>query len=104
LVKEIFMQNANSKHPEKNDPVLSEIPVNDSQDSGEENMGQSTQADKSAPSQTGGSQNKNSGDADGGVNKFLTNEKKKYGGKPPGDESIANRGVTKPSGDKDKTI
>lgn len=97
------MQNANSKHPEKNDPVLSEIPVNDSQDSAKENMGQNNSADESMPSQSGGSQNKNSGNADAGVNKFLTNEKK-YGGKPPGDESIANRGVTKPSGDKDKAI
>jgi hypothetical protein len=46
---------------------------------------------KSMPSQSGGNRSNTGDTADKEFNKNLTNEKK-HGGKPPGDESIANRG------------
>ena len=59
--------------------------------------------DKSMPSQSGANPSNGEGASDTGFNKNLTNVKK-YGGKPPSDESIANRGAPKANANKDKAV
>lgn len=98
------MQNPNPKQPEIDDPSITDLPMGDNPEDSDDEMTVAAPEDKSMPSQRGGGQGMHGGGgADTGVNKFQTNEKK-YGGKPPGDESIANRGVTNANANKDKTV
>ena len=91
------MQNATTSNP----------PINDSMDSAQGDYTWQSDAaeDKAMPSQSGGTLSNDDEDySEVAGNKFQKNKINKYGGKPKGDESITNRGVTKADPDKDKAI
>lgn len=100
------MQNPTSNNPEIKDPSIPDAPIDDPINPDEDDITLQTDAadDKAMPSQSGGTLNNEEDYSEVGGTKFQKNEINKHGGKPKGDESIANRGVTKANPDKDKAI
>jgi hypothetical protein len=107
-IKEILMQSPTRINPEIKDPSISDFPMTDDPASPKNPdviaKDDDAAEDKSMPSQSGGNLNNEEDYTELGTTEFQKNKINKYGGKPKGDESITNRGVTKADPNKDKAI